>query len=284
MGCWFDLAIEALFDGKWVVIVKMGDGTSSGGYPLTDAMWSLLKFHGIRGAYGIEFPYEHNPPVLWRDTTVVESESTVAEKDKAADPETDHDSDSSQNQGGGSDNDDSEEDRSPRPRVSSDPWEVAYYSSEHVSLLAERCGPTLSRVNRSARTYQQKEYLGLMPAWMDLARYAYPYEEKDPVFCGCVAEFYDLLGTGDKQNLEKVPNILKKQREIRQGKLTRMVTIALGPCLKEDICKHIAEYALPVATDVRLFWGDAESYANDMRKGAEAPPCTGDKCPDCVIQ
>jgi hypothetical protein len=177
MGCWFDLAIEALFDGKWVVIVKMGDGTSSGGYPLTDAMWSLLKFHGIRGAYGIEFPYEHNPPVLWRDTTVVASKSSVAGKDEEADPETGDDSDSSQNQGGGSDNDDSEEARSPRPRVSSDPWEVAYYSSEHVSLLAERCGPTVSRVNRSARTYQQKEYLGLMPAWMDLARYAYPYEE-----------------------------------------------------------------------------------------------------------
>jgi hypothetical protein len=26
MGCWFDLAIEALFDGKWVVIVKMVTG------------------------------------------------------------------------------------------------------------------------------------------------------------------------------------------------------------------------------------------------------------------
>jgi hypothetical protein len=211
MGCWFDLAIEALFDGKWVVIVKMGDGTSSGGYPLTDAMWSLLKFHGIRGAYGIEFPYEHNPPVLWRDTTVVVNKSAAAEKDE------EDDSDSCQNQGDGSDNDDSEEDRGPRSRVSSDPWEVAYYSGEQVSLLSERCGPTLSRVNRSARTYQQKEYLGLMPAWMDLARYAYPYEEKEPIYSGCVQEFYDLLGTGDKQNLEKVPNILKKQREIRQA-------------------------------------------------------------------
>lgn len=277
MGCGFELAIEALFDGKWVVIVRMYDGTCTGGYPLADAIWSLVLKHQIRGEYGLKFPYDRHPPVLWREQkTAVKKTSKTEGTAKDA------------NEGGGADNsnpndqngtqDDEEDDEaSDEEETKEARWLSAYYSREHVALIGRYCGPTLSKMDPTSRTYEQRDYFRAMPQWMDLARYAYPYEKKSEWYSN--GELTDYYG----EYINVIPTILKKQREIRQGKLTRMVTIALNPCLSEELCKHIAEYALPCATDVRLSWADQESYANDIRKGAAPPPHTGEPLPACTI-
>jgi hypothetical protein len=96
----------------------------------------------------------------------------------------------------------------------------AHYSREEVKVLATYCGP-------EEDPYLQRTYLFLMSEWMYWARYAYPYTDK----------LYELYAsdhsTEKKGKWNILANILKKQREIRQGKLTRMVTIAWSLCLNE---------------------------------------------------
>jgi hypothetical protein len=244
MGCGFDLAIEALFDGRWVAVVKMFDKTCTGGYPLADAMWSLLKYEGIRGTYGIEYPDGYIPSVLWREKSTTPNDGISAAAKDSADSSVHNQNEVQAGQEGNVEQNDSDED---------DQWETAYYSCDHVRLLANYCGPTLSKTDLMSRTFAQKDYLRQLPAWMQLARYAYPYRAPGGGYSGgAVYDFYDNTGSGSNENLSTIPNILKKQREIRQGKLNRVVTIALGPRLKADICQRIALYALPLATDVRL--------------------------------
>jgi hypothetical protein len=243
MGCWFYLAIDALFDGEWVEIIRMFGSSRCGGFPLARAMWSLVEVQGVGGTYGSEYKYAKQYPVLWKDDSGLEPEP----EDKPE--ETDERPEDQKNE--------TDEEPEITDTIAVDDFPCAHYSREV-------CGP-------EEDPYPQRTYLFLMPEWMDLARYAYPYKDK-------LYEFYPSdHSTGKEGKWSILPNILKKQREIRQGKLTRMVTIALSPCLNECLCKHIVEYALPVATDVRFNLWDDEGQAEGMRKGGIRP--SG----DCVI-
>jgi hypothetical protein len=83
-----------------------------------------------------------------------------------------------------------------------------------------------------------------------------------------------------------VPALLAKTRSIRKKKLMRVLMVALKHTwLDAPMYSIIADYALPVARDVRLAWRDEEGNSASMRAGAEPPETTGTPpANQCVIQ
>jgi hypothetical protein len=245
MVCDFEFVIQALHDLKWVSIAKLAIGTPCGGYPLTDAMWMLLKSRGVRGTYGMEFPVCDDGAyvVLWKD----------GEKDKKR----------------GAHSSKGKRGKCKNAAVENAKREAqfVYYSADQMGRLVGYCGFTFNP-RAMQQTREHAEALAPIPGWLSLARSSLPIAE-------------ELDEWSEPQDAHMIPDLLKRTRAIRTQKLARMLAIAMRytPLGKAQI-ELIADYALPCATDVRLAWRDGEGEAAAMRAGANPPPSTGQAMPD----
>lgn len=169
MGCDFDIQIQVLYGGKWVTIISLYDRTSTGGYPLTDAMWSVLKHKGLHGTYGLDSPECGNLPVLWQSESPIQTKShhVVVKNSGDANAVGDKEEDFSED----SDNED---------HVNPD-QKKAFYSQEEFRNFTRYCGPSFMNRMTLQRSNEHKEYLKQIPMWMDLARFAYPVKKNSMI-------------------------------------------------------------------------------------------------------
>jgi hypothetical protein len=153
MGCWFYLAIDALFDGEWVEIIRMFDSSRCGGFPLARAMWSMVEVQGVGGTYGSEYKYAKQYSVLWKDVSGLEPEPADQPKETDERPEdqkngTDEEPEDQQNE--------TDEEPGITDTIAVDDFPCAHYSREEVKVLATYCGP-------EEDPYPQRTCLFLMP-------------------------------------------------------------------------------------------------------------------------
>ena len=257
MGCDFDLTIQVLHGTHWVSILTLWMKTPTGGYPLTDAMWQLVQKDGVRGTYGTNYPI-HEATDLSAIISCIKPELSPKKESDTAELKPEEPIREN-------DDKDSEEDEKSEDEYKPN---YLYYSAEQFAKLIRYTGPTISMHDMSQDNLH-KNGLAKIPKWFEMSKSALPINETQ----------YDWW-CGDESSVDKL--LLESQDELRK-QYTELLKNEFKPTsLSDETVDRTAEFALPVATDVRIQWYDCENWSEAVSKGEPAPPGTGVP-PRCCI-
>jgi hypothetical protein len=273
MGCDFNFVIEVLHHGKWIPIIYLGTKTSCGGFPLALATFDLYTKTLIKGDY-----HRNDKNMISKDEKVAEVIMGVAR--------------------------DTEKKRKGKKGKTAKKVQVneekplLYYSKDHFErLLSEikpliymegmmrAVDPQLALLSSSLRPGDPdhgygnyyKAIMQPIPGWMELAKSALPVDE-------------DVWMESDPEKIRKTTEDLRLKRD---ELLKQFSTVLLGlECwpvnLPNKVMDHIAKFAVPVASDVRISWHDVEEQCKtliEIRSPADLNKNTelGNNRSDCII-
>ena len=234
MGCDFDIIIQALHGTQWVSVITFYIKTRCGGYPLADAVWKLADKDGIRGTYGNNY----------RVSEVVGLEALLPsnlELWKVEQVETKHEKSIQKESNEGES--EMEEEYSPT---------YLFYSLDNFLQIIQYLD--VSEVERGYEKY--KDDLSNIPTWVEAAKSALP-----------------ITGTQYDWERESVDGLLlKSHNELKTEYTAFLQNIFRSTRLNENLIDHIAEYAVPYASDVRIAWNDDEGHTELIERGEAKPP------------
>jgi hypothetical protein len=245
MGCDFTFIIQVLYGKTWIPIVHFDTKTPCFGHPLTSASVQAYVREGVCGDVDL-----NNAGI-----------QSLSEKEKILVAMGLKDQDPNQPT--------SASGAVSAPPFGMDPGVFAtmiesirqeeedtalYYSREQLEKLLPYID-TLEEDTYNAHLYNRM--MAPVPMWMDMAKTAYP------LFKGGSIWMYD-----DQSDIDGLTVAIKEH----QGKLTNaykhMLLLQLsrrGP-FPSHLVILIAEYASPVASDVRFLWSEDEGHCRKLRR------------------
>jgi hypothetical protein len=263
MGCDFDILIQVLHRSCWITIVNLGTKTSCGGFPLCNATRKLFQTKGFCGDYGAQFPILDSKinaediilsQQLSKKTVEVQIEAVETLSDETIEQKNE---DANEEDEGEKEEEEEEEDRQNC---------FLYYSRDQFEELIKLIDP-LENDAHNFRLYNK--IMEPVPMWCEMALTALPYSDPS----GWRGQIWM---SPNKDQIDQTTSCLReKQKELLSlYKKSLSQTISKLPFELDDI---IAEYALPVGSDVRVAWCDDEGQAQALRQGDVSEP----KC--CIM-
>jgi hypothetical protein len=265
MGCDFDFVIEALHHGKWIPIIYLGTKTRCGGFPLALATFDLYTKTLIKGDY-----HKSDQNKISKEETVAEVIMGIVADSGKKQPS----------------NVDLEEEKP-----------VLFYSkSQFESLIANIKPLSYMEGMLSAMVPQlgsmkhldpndddpddgygnfYKAMMKPVPEWMELAKSALPTD----VYVWMEPDHLDISKT-TKDLQQRRAELLKQYAEL-------LLSFNRWPIkLTKKITDVIAEFAVPVASDVRISWYDCEEQCRNLiesRSPSDVNTRMRSTKPDCAI-
>jgi hypothetical protein len=269
MGCDFDFVIEALHHGKWIPIIYLGTKTKCGGFPLALATFDLYTKSLIKGDY-----HRSNQNKISKEETVAavimgivadsRKKSRKAKKGKKRKKSC---------------NVDLEEEK-PLLFYSKSQFESLISNIKPLSYMEGMLSAKFPQLAAMKRLDGDPDYghgnlykamMKPVPEWMELAKSALPTDvevwmEPDPL---------DISKT-TKDLQQTRAELLKQYAEL-------LLSFDCWPVkLTKKIIDVIAEFAVPVASDVRVSWYDYEEQCKNLIE-SRSPSDVNTRKPNCAI-